>query len=198
MTKKVQEAKKAVGKAHRLERSFGQRALALGDTPFVKATGELSEVADQPPLIALSAATIVAGAALRSPTVARTGARMLASHLLATGIKTLLKHSIDRTRPAAARKHGYKLEKGGKHGPDLASFPSGHTAGAVAVARAVGREAPDWVTAANGTAIAIGAIQVPRGKHYVSDVVVGAIIGLAAEALVDRVARALTVRLKRV
>jgi undecaprenyl-diphosphatase len=192
MVKKAKRAKQALEKAHRLDRVLGQRALAFRAHPLIQVLGKLSEVGDQPPLIALSTATIVAGAAVRSPGVARTGARMLASHLLATGIKTLIKHSIDRTRPKAAREQGYKLEKGGKHGPELASFPSGHTAGAVAVARAVRHDYPGQAPLANAAAVAIGVIQLPRGKHYLSDVLVGAIIGVAAEAAVDRLARLAT------
>ncbi|MFN2473021.1 MAG: phosphatase PAP2 family protein, partial [Sphingomicrobium sp.] len=72
------------------------------------------------------------------------------------------------------------------------SFPSGHTAGAVAVARAIGRDYPGIRVPALALAAGIAAVQVPRGKHYVSDVLAGAFIGLAADVAVERFARGLS------
>lgn len=40
-------------------------------------------------------------------------------------------------------------------------------------------------------AIAAAAIQNPRGKHYSSDVIAGAAIGLAADYLIDKLAKKL-------
>ena len=61
------------------------------------------------------------------------------------------------------------------------SFPSGHTAGAIAVAQAFARGYPEHGLAARGAAIAVSAIQVPRGTHYLGDVLVGALVGFAGE-----------------
>lgn len=153
--------------------------------PEVKEAGRWSEIADQPPLIAISAAVLVAGLVIRRAGVARTGGRMLAAHLLATGVKTTIKRSIDRTRPDEALEEGYRAEPGDSEAHELSSFPSGHTAGAVAVAEAVAREAPGLAVPMRLFAAAVALVQLPRAKHFVSDVVVGAAIGWASERVVD-------------
>jgi membrane-associated phospholipid phosphatase len=150
----------------------------------VQRAGKWSEVADQPPLVALSAGVLAIGLATRSRGVARTGFRMLAAHALATGIKTAIKRSIDRTRPDHALIAGYRMAPGNSDEHELSSFPSGHTAGAVAVAEAVAREAPILAAPMRLLAGAVGIVQVPRCKHYVSDVLIGAAIGLLAERMV--------------
>ncbi|WP_294262184.1 phosphatase PAP2 family protein [uncultured Sphingomonas sp.] len=164
--------------------------------PEVKEAGRWSEIADQPPLIALSAAVLVAGLAARHAGVARTGGRMLAAHLLATWVKTAIKRSIDRTRPDEALDDGYRAEPGDSEAHELSSFPSGHTAGAVAVAEAVAREAPGLAAPMRLFAAAVALVQLPRAKHFVSDVVVGAAIGWASErmasAAIDAAERRLT------
>lgn len=161
------------------------------DTLLVRVAGGASEIADQPPLIAISAVTLVAGVVLRRPVLARTGARMLTAHLIATGIKSAVKRSVVRARPNHAEKIGKPVfEPGKKDTPPLNSFPSGHTAGAVAVANAVARDAPLAGLATQGAAGVVAALQPPRGTHYVSDVVVGGAIGWvserAARLIVDR------------
>ena len=176
MAKRVAEADKR--QAHRATRAI--------DGPLATLAGRASELADQPPLIVLSVATIVAGAALRHPAVLRTGARMLASHLVATGVKTILKNMIDRTRPSRSVERGYYAGKGdGADDSSLNSFPSGHTAGAVAVAQAVAAESRPLALPLQAAAIGVGALQPSRGKHYASDVLAGAAIGWASERLVD-------------
>ncbi|MFS0773578.1 phosphatase PAP2 family protein [Sphingomonas sp. 1P08PE] len=181
------KAKDTARKAAHQDRKATHRATRKQDGALVRVAGKASEVADQPPLIALSAATILLGAVLRRPAVARSGVRMLASHLLATGVKTILKNAVDRTRPARAVKTGYRAGKGtGADDPSLNSFPSGHTAGAVAVAQAVASENRLAALPLQAAALGVAALQPSRGKHYLSDVIAGAAIGWAAE----RVARA--------
>lgn len=150
----------------------------------VQQAARWSELADQPPLVALSAGVLAIGLVARNRDIARTGIRMLASHALATGIKSAIKRSIDRTRPDHALIEGYRMAPGDSHEHEMSSFPSGHTAGAVAVAEAVAREAPIAAIPVRLLATAVGIVQVPRCKHYVSDVLVGAAIGLAAERIV--------------
>ena len=186
---RLQGMNKLKDAAHADEKATHKVAEAR-DTWPVRVLGGLSEGADQPPLVALSVATIALGAILRRPAVARGGARMLASLALATGVKTLLKTGIDRTRPVKAIAEGHHIGKGtGSDDTNLNSFPSGHTAGAVAVAQAAAREIPAVALPARLTALAVGAIQMPRGKHYVSDVLVGAAIGWASEGAVSAAVR---------
>ena len=93
----------------------------------------------------------------------------------------MLKAGVDRARPNAKGK-APKLGKGhGTGDTALNAFPSGHTAGAVAVAQSIGHEAPGIATAAKLAAGTAGAAQVARGAHYTSDVVAGAVIGWVAE-----------------
>jgi membrane-associated phospholipid phosphatase len=131
----------------------------------------------------------------RQSAVARTGLRMLGGHGIATGIKTVIKRSIDRTRPDHAIRNGYRAEAGGSDRHELSSFPSGHTAGAVAVAQAIAREAPVAATPVRLLAAAVALVQLPRAKHFVSDVVVGAAIGWAGERAASAVIDALLARI---
>lgn len=192
-------AKAAKSKTGKAVRKAGKAVVAVDrdathalakerDHPVMKAIGFLSEAADQPPLIALSLGTLAIGLATRRGDLARGGARMLASHLLATAAKNAIKHRIDRTRPGPALdRGGAKFEPGDTHTHDENSFPSGHTAGAVAVALAASH---DIKGAAMPAALATGAVaaaQAPAGNHYLTDVAVGGAIGWAVEALVSAV-----------
>lgn len=169
----------------RADLAVATKAGEVREHPAVKVLGEASEMADQPPLIALSAATLILGLALRRPAIATAGMRMLCTHLLATAIKTGVKRSVDRTRPHVLADEGrYSIEKGGSDDPRDNSFPSGHTAGAVAVAEAIARTFPQAAWPARAWAAAIAAIQIPRCSHYPSDIAAGAAIGMAADRVV--------------
>lgn len=160
-------------------------AAPMRETVAVRALGRASEIADQPPLISLCAATLAAGLILRNGRLARAGGRMLAAELLATKFKDLIKNQVDRTRPSVLANGGrYEAEKGDDHHSAMSSFPSGHTAGAVAVARAYAREYPKHAAPAYAAAAAVGAIQIPRCKHYPTDIGAGAAVGLVAEACI--------------
>ncbi len=155
----------------------------------VQAAGTLSEVGDQPPLLTLSGAVLALGVATGDAQRAETGARMLAAVLVATGIKSVLKHLVSRTRPYVLLDEGrYAVQAFGPDEGSWQSFPSGHTAGSVAAARAVARAYPGASGPAYAAAAAIALAQVPRGKHYPSDVIAGAVVGVVAEAIVDRAA----------
>ncbi|MFJ8208924.1 phosphatase PAP2 family protein [Streptomyces sp. NPDC096033] len=75
--------------------------------------------------------------------------------------------------------------------PGSSSFPSGHTAAAVAFTAAA---APSWPWAAAACAVPtvlVAAERVHSGAHYPSDVAAGAVIGGAAAALVRTAPRLL-------
>jgi membrane-associated phospholipid phosphatase len=179
-------------RAEKADIAVADAAAPVRDTMAVRTLGWASEIADQPPLITLCAATLAAGLILRNGRLARAGARMLAAELLATKLKGLIKHRVDRTRPHVIANGGrYRAGKGHDHASAMNSFPSGHTAGAVAVARAYARDYPEHQAAAYGAAAAIGAIQIPRSKHYPTDVGAGTIVGLVAEEAVHLAERAI-------
>lgn len=194
------KGKWAAKTAARADRELTHEAARRDDGPLLRAAGKLTQLADQPPLIALSAGTIVVGLASAWGPLARTGLRMLASHLLATAVKTVLKSGVDRTRPARALREGHHIGKGdGADDPSLNSFPSGHTAGAVAVAEAIAAGHGRAAIPARLAAAGVAALQPSRGKHYLSDVLAGAVIGLVAERLtragLDRAEAAIARRL---
>lgn len=156
-----------------------------GDTA-VRALGAVADLSDQEPLYAASAAVLATAVVMRDGRTWRAGTRILAAHLFATALRGIVKQSVDRTRPdAAARRDEYVLREGRREDSDFNSFPSGHTAGAVAVAMAVGRAYPGARAAAIGIAAAAGAAQIIRSRHFLSDVLAGAAIGFAAEGLID-------------
>lgn len=192
--KKKQALREAAEREH--DAHAPMRALAAAGA--MRALAPVAKLTDEPPLLALGLGTLAIGAVLRRPALARSGARMVTSHLLATGLKTMLKASVDRARPVVAGKSA-KIGKGhGTGNSDLNAFPSGHTAGAVAVAQSVGHEAPGAAGIAKLAAGTAGAVQVARGKHYGSDVAAGAVIGWVSERVaswaIEAVARALEAR----
>lgn len=162
----------------------------------VRAVGAFSEIADQTPAYALCGAVLAVGLIAGRPKLAGAGARMLASVLLATALKTALKNSVTRTRPHVLIDDGaYEFGTSGPDDGDWQSFPSGHTADAAAAARALTRVFPQTSVPAYGLAAVVAAVQIPRAKHYPLDVAAGALVGLAAEAIVDRAASLLQDRL---
>lgn len=185
----------AVAPGEELDAAVADVLVPYAGKTLMQALGAVSDLSDQEPLYAASAAVLTTAVALRDGPTWRTGTRILAAHLLATAFRGIVKQLVDRTRPdAAARRGDYVLREGRRHDTDFNSFPSGHTAGAVAVALAVGRDHPGARGLALSLAAAAGAAQVLRSKHYVTDVVAGAVMGAAGEALVD----ALIVRARRV
>lgn len=154
--------------------------------PLVKVAGQLSEIGDQPPLRALTLGSAALGLVRRDPMLTRAGLRMFAAHTLATWAKTLVKRQIDRTRPDHAIDTEYRMERGDSDTHELSSFPSGHTAGALAVTQALVRDYPETRVAGFAFTAAIAAIQVPRCKHFVSDILAGAAIGWGAEQVSSR------------
>lgn len=179
---------KVARKVARADRQATHKLAKHRRNPLMKAIGFLSEVADQPPLVAASLGTLAIGLATRRGDLARGGARMLASHLVATGAKLAIKRQIDRTRPSAALDRGAsRFEVGDTGGHDEKSFPSGHTAGAVAVALAASHDIDGAALPAALATGAVAAAQAPAGNHYLLDVVVGGAVGWAAEAVVSAV-----------
>jgi membrane-associated phospholipid phosphatase len=150
-----------------------------------QALGELGKLGDEPPLAMFSAAVLVAGVLAGRSSLWRAGVRMLAAHAVATGLKNLVKNSVDRTRPQLLDHGEYRMEPGHSKDKRLRSFPSGHAAGVSAVARAASRElrlGPGLSLAA----ASLASMQIVRRMHFPSDVIAGAALGLLAEAIAGR------------
>ena len=114
----------------------------------------------------LAAGTWALGKLSRSPTLTAVGADLIDAQLVTQTVVLGLKYSVQRTRP---------------DGSNNLSFPSGHTASTVATATVLQRHF-GWKVGAPAYAIAayVGAARLAADKHHVSDVLMGAGIGLVA------------------
>lgn len=115
----------------------------------------------------------------RASAVAEDG---LTSSLIAAGLITpALKSLAGRTRPSQSI-HDYQFGHNG------ASFPSGHTTQAFAIASVIASHYDSfWVDSlAYGIAAGVGYARVAHGAHFSSDVLTGAIIGIAVGKAVVR------------
>ena len=157
-----------------------------GNRPAVKAIGFIGKQGDQPQMIALSSLVLAAGVFRGSRRVIEAGGRMLASHLIATATKHVIKRRVDRHRPPRSEAEPViaKPRLGRRDEKAWTSFPSGHTAGAVAVARGFARAYPEHRNKALAGAAVISLAQVCKQAHYLTDVTAGIAIGVASEALV--------------
>jgi membrane-associated phospholipid phosphatase len=179
-----------------LQKADGAVARAVApyrETALVAAIEPVAKLGDQPPLRAVCGAVIAAGLIGGDRRLMRAGVRMLAAHTLATWTKNFLKHRIDRTRPrkAVEKGRGHHLSAGRKRTKEETSFPSGHSAGAAAVACGFAREYPEHRAAAASAAGLIALGQIPRCAHYPTDIGAGLAIGIAAEMVTDAAFRAL-------
>ncbi|MBA3677415.1 MAG: phosphatase PAP2 family protein [Sphingosinicella sp.] len=180
--------KKAAKAVIAADGAAAEAAAPYAQTEIVRIAGWLSEVGDQPPMRVLCAAVIAAGLAGPNKRLARAGVRMIAAHTLATLAKGFVKDRVDRSRPRSGPDHLPRL--GRRTDKEHTSFPSGHSAGAAAVARAYAREFPEHEAAALAGAGAIAITQIPRSAHYPTDVGVGLAIGWLSELAVDRLLNA--------
>lgn len=183
----MSKARRKVSKLEKADLAVVDAARPWSKTPPMKIVSFLSEVGDQPQMRILCGAVIAAGLAGGDKRLTKAGFRMLAAHTLATFAKNVIKHRIDRTRPRSKHKPGkdHRLSPGESRAKEETSFPSGHSAGAAAVARAFVRDYPEHAGAAYAAAGAVALAQIPRCAHYPTDVGAGLAIGAAAEALVD-------------
>lgn len=157
---------------------------------LVKAAGTLSEIGDQPQLRLVCAGVIAAGLVRADVRLIGAGVRMLIAHEVATAAKSAIKGRVDRKRPRSADgKHEEKPRAGHHSDKEENSFPSGHSAGATAVACAFGAVYPRFRAPALLAASAVAIAQVPRRAHYPTDVGAGAAIGAASSGFVSLAVR---------
>jgi len=111
---------------------------------------------------------------------------LLSSVTVSSLISLILKYTIDRPRPFVTYDFIEKLSVGGSP-----SFPSGHTTEAFAFAVALCYTYPKWYTIIPSMlwAIAVGYSRMSLGVHFPSDVLAGALIGIASAYLCTRVFR---------
>ncbi|WP_174285334.1 phosphatase PAP2 family protein [Sphingomonas bacterium] len=177
--------RKNATRLERADRDASRKVNRKQDSWPMRVVGFVSDIGDQPQMRLLCASTIAIGLSRRDFHLAKTGVKMLAAHTVATWGKSSIKAVINRTRPDAGDDPA--VRRGNSHAHEDNSFPSGHSAGAVAVARAFARSYPDHAIAAHVAALAVSAVQIPRGTHYVGDVAAGVVIGLVGEQSSDAV-----------
>ncbi|MFL5239245.1 MAG: phosphatase PAP2 family protein [Rhizomicrobium sp.] len=153
-----------------------------GSAP-VRALDVFSKLGDQPELRVIAGGLILAGMFMDSDRLVRAGGRMLLAHEAAALVKNVFKTNIDRTRPrSATSRNDKKARKGKSNAKEQSSFPSGHSAGAIAAARALSREYPEYGAALTTAAALVATSRVLRCAHYPTDVTAGILLGLAVES----------------
>jgi undecaprenyl-diphosphatase len=154
-------------------------------TAPIEALAWFGQAGDQLQLRVLCGGVLAAGLVRRDGRTIAAAARMLLAHELATLAKTAVKDRVDRWRPRnAGGGKPVRPHKGHSQAKALNSFPSGHSAGAMAVACAFAAEYPEHRGAALAAGGAVGLVQVPTCAHYPSDVVAGMAIGAATDGAI--------------
>ncbi len=180
MAKTRSQPKRALRKVERTDKAVAERLALDGRTRAAKGTSAFAEAGDQPPLVILSLSVVAAGLAGGNARLRRTGMRMLTAHSLSTLFKSIIKDRIDRTRPS---EDGYRLETGRSRDGRLRSMPSGHSAGTVAIAGAILPDYPGAAAPVTLATTAIASAQLPSKNHFLSDVLVGAALGVVAAGI---------------
>ncbi|MER7716214.1 phosphatase PAP2 family protein [Streptomyces flaveolus] len=161
-------------------------AVAATYTPTLdRSLRRLSHAADHSKIsLGIAAALALGGARARSAALVGVGAVAVTS----AAANLLGKRLVRRPRPdrEAARVTVDRYVPM----PTSASFPSGHTASAVAFATAVGVVLPAAAAPLGALATAVGYSRVHTGVHYPGDVVAGAVLGIAGAATALAVAAA--------
>jgi undecaprenyl-diphosphatase len=164
---------------------------AVANTPTPALDGamrRLSRAADYSKLSLASAALLAATGGARGRRAAVSGLASVA--VTATVVNVAVKPLARRRRPDRAAQD-VPAERQGRM-PGSRSFPSGHTAAAVAFASGAGRFVPAAGIPLHALAALVGYSRVHTGVHYPGDVFAGSLIGLV---VADITAGALSRRL---
>jgi membrane-associated phospholipid phosphatase len=174
---------------YRADRSLTKRIAADAPPGVHQALSIAEELARGSKLWCAAAAVMACTGGRRGRTAAATGlASLAAAQLISNGV---CKQLVQRRRPPKEWIPHDEVEDR----PDSSSFPSGHTAAALAFTAAI---IPIWPSAAALCAVPAAMVAVERvqsGAHYPSDVTAGAAIGLTSACLTHRLTRHLTLRM---
>jgi membrane-associated phospholipid phosphatase len=152
------QLKKAAGKLLAADERAYRSLEPYRDTWPIRVVSGVGAVGDQGPLRIVAAVVGVVGVLAGDRRLLRAGIRMIVAHELATALKNVVKHRVDRHRPQKARRReDRKPTKGKRTEKAVTSFPSGHSAGSIAVARAFSRAFPQYSKPAIGAAAIVAA-----------------------------------------
>lgn len=127
-------------------------------------------------LLAVNVVLLAAGYALQRPGLKRAGWETLIAHLAAGGINFVMKHLIGRARPKFM--HGGNSEFSPFGGSGWDSFPSGHAMATFAVAIVLAVRFPKYRWLIIPIAVGISISRLFRASHFLTDIVVGAVLGV--------------------
>jgi membrane-associated phospholipid phosphatase len=148
--------------------------------------GTFKLIANSTGAIAIGTPVLLCGAGLikHDSILVRKSLNIGASIAVTAIISTVIKYSVNRTRPFDTYPFIEKESDGGSP-----SFPSGHTSQAFAMATSLSLNYPEWYVIAPSFlwAGAVGYSRMDLGVHYPSDVLAGAIIGAGCAWLTFRV-----------
>ncbi|MFF2521050.1 phosphatase PAP2 family protein [Streptomyces liangshanensis] len=155
------------------------RRIAAWDAPWIRTALPTAQDAAEHTVLWWGAAAVVAATGGRRGRVAA-GAGLAAMGLAEVLSNTVGKQLVERRRPPKEWIPNAEVEDR----PTSSSFPSGHTAAAVAFAATVSVVWPRAGALCAPPALAVALGRVHSGAHYPSDIAAGGLIGLAATALV--------------
>lgn len=162
-----------IGEFTRVDRAV-YRAVAATPTPHLdKGMRRLSRAADHSKLSLAASIVLALAGGVRGRQAARAG---LASVAVTSGVVNLIIKPVGRRRRPDPARRGVPTARRIRT-PRSSSFPSGHTASAVAFASAVGQILPGAGIPLHGLAGLVGYSRVHTGVHYPGDVIAGAVIG---------------------
>jgi undecaprenyl-diphosphatase len=164
----------------RADGEVAQQAARRVPAPVGRVLSAVEEVAESSKLWCGAAVVMAAAGGWRGRRAAAEGLTAVAVAQLVANM--LAKRLTDRPRPPKEWFPHDEVEDR----PDSSSFPSGHTAGAVAFTVAV---AAGWPAAGVACAVPAAMVafeRVQSGAHYPSDVVAGSLVGLASAWLARR------------
>jgi membrane-associated phospholipid phosphatase len=169
----------ATALAYALDDHVRARPFAPGSSKATRST----TVRDALPLVALTAGTFAWGELKHDSAIAATGTDMAEAALLSYLGANVLKFAAGRLRPDQTLSHSQWRKSG-------SSFPSDHVATVFAAAQVlsdrlpVERQGLRWT--AYGLAGATAIVRINGNKHWLSDTVAGAALGLATGRFVSQ------------
>lgn len=135
--------------------------------------------------VTVPAVMIGTGLLADKPGLTHAGLRAVSSAVLATGVTSVIKFVLGRERPNAQGSTPFMFEPF-EQSADDASMPSGHTSAAFGLMGSLAEDVrPTWAKVglyalATGTAWS----RVYNNKHWTSDVVFGAVVGITSAKIV--------------